>query len=275
MADAAQIEQAIANALSAAVYPNGTTGASALAFPVKFVRGWPTEASLADAKKAGGGLVAAHQKVGFARTATRYARNWQTLSQAAPTVTATLSGFALTIGGAITAGNIIAVQSLGVGYTYVVLATDTASTIAAALAARVAGATASGAVVTLPSGAFPAAIVVAGGIGAVEVARQQAAFSISCFSPSPADRDAMISLLFPAACMIDPLMLPDGTMARQLTQQVSGPDDMPMRVGLWRREIMLVFDYPVIFTAQQAAAAAAVAVNLTPANTNTTTIYAV
>ncbi|HQT62547.1 hypothetical protein [Acidiphilium sp.] len=257
MADASQIEQAIVEALSAAIFPTGTYAPASTVFPLMLVRGWPTEASLADAKKAGGGLIAVHQKTGFARSATRYARDWHTLTQAAATITATLTANVVTLGGTVTAGDIVAVLSGGAAYTHVAAAGDTLATIAAALAAQIAGASASGAVLTLPAtGPLPAVGVFSSGVAAMEVARQQAGFSVHCFAPSPANRDTLFGVIFPTAATIDPVTLPDGTVARQLTQQESGPDDMPMRIGMWKREIMLVFDYPVMFTAAQAAAAA-------------------
>ncbi|HQT38369.1 MAG TPA: hypothetical protein PK231_03015 [Acidocella sp.] len=275
MAGQADVETAIVNLVAGALYPNGTGQPSVAGVQCSVARGWPTEAGVNDAVNAGNVLITVHQRAGFSRDATRYSRAAFTVSQIAPTLTATLSGFAVTFGGTVTAGNTVGVLSASVAYTHVATSTDTLSTIASALASTIPGATASGAVLTLPAGnAAPGVVVVNGGVVGIEVGRQQAGFSVDVWAPSPALRDAIFATLEPAIPYSFRLTLADGSIATLMQFQESGPDDLPSREKMFRRNLLCIYDYPLIYTST-AQAAAAILVNSTPDNGPTTAIYAV
>jgi len=263
MADQSAVEQAIVNQVSAVCYPSGIVQPSVIGNLITVSRGWPTEAGVAAAVGNGNVLIAVHALKGYSKDTTRYALDWHVTSQLPPTLTASLSGQQVTFGGSVTAGNTVGVLSAGVAYTHVAAASDTLSTIASALASAIPNATASGAVLTLPSsGAIPAVCVVNGGTASVEVGRMQQGFAVSIWAPSPATRDAIMTLLWPAMKYTYRLTLPDGTIATLMQGPGSGPDDVPSREQMFRRDLHLFYDYPIIYS-QAAQAAAAILQNYT------------
>ncbi len=275
MADQSDVENAIVALIAQALYPNGTAQPSVTGVQCSVARGWPTEAGVNAAVNAGNILVTVHQRSGFSRDATRYSRKAFSLSQNPPTITASLSGFVVTLGGAVTAGNTVGVLSDGVAYTYTATSTDTLDTLASALAATIPGASANAGVLTLPGiGAAPSVIVVTPGIVGVEVGRQQAGFQTDVWAPSPALRDVVMSAICPAQMLTYRMTLPDTSTATLMQFDQSGPDDMPSREKMFRRNTMCVYDWPVIYSTP-ANAAAAMLLNLTPANTPTIQLYAV
>ncbi len=268
------VEQAIVNQVAAICYPNGTAAASITGTLINVARGWPTEAAVSAAVQAGSIIIAVHALSGFAKDTTRYTRNDFALFQAAPTLTATLAGNQITFGGTVTAGNTVGVLSQGVAYTYVAAQTDTPSTIASGLASSIPGATASGAVLTLPAGgALPAVVVVNGGTSGVEVGRMQQGFAISAWCPSPALRDTLFAALAPGFLLSYRLTLDDGSVATLMQAPISGPDDVPSRQLMFRRDLRVFYDYPILYTSSAQAAAAILLSNAinsgTPLNTAT------
>ncbi len=257
MADSSDIEAALLSLIPSLVYPNGTAQPSIIGSPITLQRGWATEQQVASAVAANTAIISIFADKAMSRDATRYQRAWFTTSQAAATLTASLSGYAVTFGGTVTAGNTVGVLSNGVAYTHVAISTDTLSTIASGLAASIPGATASGAVLTLPASEYlPAVVVVNGGTVASEVSRQQQAFRICVWAPEPSIRDSIFTRIPALIANQYRLALPDTTIATWMGQRETGPDDMPARAKMWRRDLLITYDWPVIYsTAAQAVAA--------------------
>ncbi|HQT89144.1 MAG TPA: hypothetical protein PK677_11405 [Acidiphilium sp.] len=286
MADQSAVEQAIVNQVSAVCYPKGIMQPSIIGNLIQVTRGWPTESGVAKAVKEQNVLIAVHALKGYSKDTTRYALDWHVSTQLPPTLTADLVEYEITFGGSVTAGNTVGVLSFGVAYTHVATASDTLSTIASALAAQIPLATASGAVLTLPTAlplttqsgesitvggaliivplrpALPAVCVVNGGTASVEVGRMQQGFAVSIWAPSPGTRDALMMLLWPAMKYTYRLTLPDGTVATLMQGPGSGPDDVPSREQMFRRDLHLFYDYPIIYS-QAVQAAAAILQNYT------------
>ena len=281
MADQADVEIAMCQLISAALYPSGTASPSVIGALCSIERGWPTEAGVAAAVNAGNVLITVHHRAGYSKDATRYPRGFYTLVQLAPTLTAALSGDTITFGGTVTAGNTVGVLCGGIAYTYVAGAMDTLTTIAVGLAAAIPGATASGAVLTLPAGSeidangsalfgngspitlaggngnsLPAVAVVNGGTSAAETAREQGGFGVDVWAPSPALRDAVFAYLPPAITYNYRMTLADSTVATLTGFQEAGPDDMPSREKMFRRNLLCFYDWPVVYTSANQAVAA-------------------
>lgn len=251
MADAPDIERAIGATLETAFYPLGTSQPSIISSTVSMERGWPTEAQVQKAVKTNAALISIHADKGMARDTTRYFRDFRGCA-GVPTITATISGLTITFSGTVTVGHAIAVQYAGVWFPYLVQAGDTLAGIAAALAALTPGATASGAVLTIPSGgATPQVRIVKGGTASAEVSRQRAVFRISCWAPTPELRDTVFAQL-PGiiAYAGSRLTLPDGSVATWMGQSETGPDDIPARANEWRRDVLATYEFGVLYTIQ-------------------------
>lgn len=250
MADTSDVEAAIVSLLSPVFYPNGTGAPSVLGAAVNIERGWPTEADIRSATSAGMTLVRVHALTGLSRDVTRFERDYIDQPQSAPTLTATLSGFQVTFGGTPAAGQFVGVISNGTGYAYAVQASDTLTSIAAALAASISGASSSGAVLTLPSGGpVPVARVDQSGNSVVEAGRIQQVFNVVTWAPTPALRDTAMSYQLGALSYNYRMTLGDtaSSIATLMDVQASGPDDIPSRANEWRRDIRLTIDFPVSY----------------------------
>ena len=120
--------------------------------------------------------------------------------------------------------------------------TDTPTTVAAALAALVPGATASGAVLTVP--VAPDFLVRTGGQVLVqrEVRRQVQGFQITLWCPNQASRDAATSLVDQGLAETDWIRLPDAAWGRLLYVS-SSSDDVPTKEALWKRSLIFTVEY--------------------------------
>ena len=268
MADYSAVETAIVGQIVAALYPNGTGSASIIGPTCSVERGWPTEADLRSATGSGTQLIRVFAIPGMSKDAERYPRIWQTLSQATPTLTITQSGQTFTLGGTVTAAEIVVLKTTAAAYTYVVQVGDTLSMIAAALAAEITGASSSGASVTVPSGGLEyVGGVFSPGTAELEVGRQVQMFSVTVWATTPAYRDAIGAALTAAFAQTYRLTLSDGTIATRVgsSLQIGGPQDLPSRAQEWRRDYRIAWDYGLTVI-DTFAPAAAIEDSIAPAN---------
>ncbi|HTQ70972.1 MAG TPA: hypothetical protein VMH92_05700 [Acidocella sp.] len=248
MADSSDVEQALVALVVATLYPAGTSSPSAIAGTPKISveRGWPTEADVRAAVTGSIQLIRIHAIPGMARNAARYEWQWSAPAAPAVTLTATLAANLLTIGGTVTAGEVVAIIIAGQPYSYTALSTDTLDTIAAALVGLVPGASASGAVVNLPdTGTLPSVAVGAPGQATMEVGRQRQVFSVWIWATTPVLRDALFSALQPAIAMALRMTMPDGSTATNKGLQTGGPNDLPARAGTWARDLRVTWEYAI------------------------------
>ncbi|HZT90282.1 MAG TPA: hypothetical protein VFA12_20245 [Stellaceae bacterium] len=226
--------------------------------------GWPTEATL-------NGIAASYSAAnpqalisiypvpnGF-RNLTRNPAKWQELSRPTATLTITVAGDTLTIGGAAPGANgavqnVAAIVGFGTayqGFVYQTTPSDTLNTIAASLAALINAATpasAVGEVITIP-----AAFSIIGRIGVTgtairEISRQAQMVDLHVWTPTPALRDQIgiplrqaLSAQFTAGC-IEWVTLADGSGMR-ITMGADHWLDDPEKANLYRRIIGVECDY--------------------------------
>jgi hypothetical protein len=246
MADSADVENAIEAMLSAALYPNGTGAPSLIGSTISIHRGWPTEANIATATSAGSTWIAIHADKAMSKDATRYLPTWQG-TPGVCTITATVAGLTVTMGGVPAVGQTVAVQSKGLWYTYAPLVADTLATIAAAFAGAIPGASSVAAVLTLPAtGDPPQARVGMIGTASIEAAREQQVFRVCVWSPTPTIRDAVFGQIPGIIGYLGSrLTMPDGSTATRMAQRQTGPDDMPAKALMWRRDLLVTYDFAV------------------------------
>lgn len=249
MADLIDVENALVALISQTLYPNGTALPSVAGLPVKVYAGWPTSNQLDADLRAGTANISVYPG-GSERNTTRYPKTWQTLAVNVPTLTLTISGQTVTVGGAMPSPFFAHNFALLVGrknYAYALQATDTLTSIATALAALLAvdypGATSAGAVITLPVSAHvTAAKVGVTGTSIREIRRQERVFQITAWCDTPAHRDAVVQPVDIALAATEFLTLADGTAAR-LIYKGSPVTDATQKAKLYRRDLLYTVEY--------------------------------
>lgn len=257
MADQINVENALVALIAQALYPNGTAQESVAGVPCIVYAGWPT-ASRLDADLIAGKTHISVFPTAIERNTTRYSRDWEQLTVNAATLTLTVAGQTVTIGGVIPepfyAHNMLLLVG-GKHYAYAVQATDTLASIATALAALLAvdlaGTASNGAIITLPdTAAIEAARVGTTGTAIREIRRQERVFQISVWSDTPAHRDAVIQPVDIALADTQFLTLADGTAAR-LIYRNSPVTDNNQKAKLYRRDLMYSVEYATTQTASE------------------------
>lgn len=251
MADASDVEIAIAQVVSAALYPNGTSQPSAIGAVCKVIRGWPVPADL-DADLAAQHLVVSvFSPSGTERNTTRFPVDLVQLSVPTPTITATILGQTITF-----AGTIPIKQNIGVTLgdwspayltvVYPAMPTDTMTTIAAGLAALLVAqgitATSSGPMLTLPATSIASARVGVFGTVWQELKRQERCWMITLWCPTPAMRDVAAPIIDIALCKAEKLLLSDGSGARMVYERGDSSDERQL-LNIYRRDFLYRVEY--------------------------------
>ena len=250
MSDLTDVETALVNLIAAALYPNGTSQPSAAGVPVVIYPGWPTASRLDADLLVGKAHVTVYAVPGMERNTSRYPREWHEQALATATLTLTVAGQAVTVGGAMPAPftpHVLNVMANGLPHPYQVLASDTPGTIAAALAALVAvdvpGTVAAGPVITVPaSGRINAARVGVTGTVIRELRRQERSFRITAWADTPDHRVALARPIDAALGAVDRITMPDGYSARVLYHS-SGDVDTQQKAKLYRRDFVYSVEY--------------------------------
>lgn len=257
MADESEVEDALCDFIVSVLYPGGTDGLGASApstagAPAKVQRGMPLSLDLEAMIAAGVIDIAVAARNGVERNTTRYDRDWFELQPPVRTITATVVGSTVTLGGTVSVPQNVAVRVGRAGlFIYQVQAGDTLSMIASGLAAGLAGigiaATATGPSLTV-SATDPVDARVGGyGIAAQELKRQDKSFQITLFAPSPELRDALSRLLDPALAELNFLPLPDGTQGLVRYERTIVIDSSE-KMSEYRRDLFYWVEFPTITT---------------------------
>lgn len=253
MAGLGDVERALVSQIAAALelpnwyQPGGYAASGVAGVQMRVYRGWPIAATLDDTLLSGAAEVSVYPGAGMARLVTRYL-NAETTTQGTATMTATVAGNSVAVGGTVSSaqvvGVLIGVAPLQAAYAYRPVAGDTASKVAAALAALVPGATSSGAVLTVAG--LAGARVGADGATTTEVRRVQQAFRIGVWAPSPALRD-VISDALDAGLGAAPFITAGADRVR-ITYQGTQIFERTQQDRLWRRDIAVMAEYPTTVT---------------------------
>ena len=237
MSDLIDVENALVSIIAQTVYPNGTGQPSLTGPTVYTYPGWPSSVKLDQDLAAGNVNISVFPK-NEERNTTRYPTD-QTITVAPnPTLTATISGQTVTIGGTVSTPQNVALNVNGTPYTYAVQPNDTLTGIATALATLIGGgATSSGPVVTLPSSArIGSARVGASATVAQEFKRQEKIFQITIWASTPQARDQLAGPIDIALAQIEFLTMPDGYAAR-MTYKNTMQTDALQKENLYRRDL--------------------------------------
>jgi hypothetical protein len=248
MADISDVLDVLTQTIATAIYPNGTGQPSINGTNTKIEPGWP-DANGLDADMAAGNVVISIYPRPEERNTTRFRQQWQTVSVSAPTLTATIAGNQITIGGTVSSPQtVVAILnstpvSMGEPYAYAVQPTDTLDTIASGLAALIPNATASGAVVTVGGSLFAlSARISTPGVMAQEIGRQQRLIQITVWAPSQPLRDVTASALDVALRLAQRVVMPDGFWAA-LMYKGTPMTDMLTKQAIFRRDVLYEVEY--------------------------------
>ncbi|CAJ0698814.1 hypothetical protein [Ralstonia holmesii] len=244
MADLSDISNALVTLAAAIAYPNGTSQPSLIGVDVRVFAGWPVPALLDADLAAGKVQVSVFPMPGMERVVSSAFGDWSTPSAPVNTVTLSLSGQTVTVGGTVSTPQNAALVVDNKAYVYAVQAGDTLASIAAALAALVNAdqtATAAGAVVTIPNAKYISPRV--GGVGTSqrETLRIEQTFMLTTWAPSPTLRDQLASKINSALSGQTKLGLPDQGAA--LRYRRSSQDDGSQKAGLFRRDLVYAVEY--------------------------------
>lgn len=260
MADISDVLNAIVAAINNVVYPNGTSQPSILgSATVRVYPGWPTSSLDGDLTAGTANISVFPRNIG--RNTTRYPRDWQEKTAPVHTLTMTVDGNEVTVGGtfstAVAQNTVVIVDD--VLFQYSCQAGDTPASIATALAALINAqfeASASDGVITVPAAHSLVARVGGYGVGITEVRRQWDTIQISFWCNSPAQRDALAAPVDAALAAINFISLADGTTGRLRAQWTgAGPyDDKPQKEVLYVRHLFYDVEYGTTITSQVAEA---------------------
>ncbi len=244
-------------AIAAILYPDGVdpdAPNSVAGMPVKVYVGWPVPHMLDSDLEAGVVNVSVFPRPGE-RITTRYLEQWVQTVAPDPTLTLDVVGQEITVGGTITAGQVVAVVIYGTSYNYAALANDTLETIAAALTELIVvdypAAVSDEAVITLPDVAIiDDARVGAAGTAVRELRRQEKQVQMTVWAPTPDARQAVGDVLDVAFARRKFLTAPDGT---SVSVAYNGGDlhDENQKVMIYRQDFMLTVEYGTTETEQQ------------------------
>ena len=248
MADASDVEDALADAIAVALGLDANGFSPAVGLSCRVTREWPNDEELTADLAARVLNVTVTSLPGVSRETTRYPEHWRPLSHPVTTVTATLVGQTLTL--AAPAGpmtqQLVGIRLGTVPYVYETVASDAPASIAVALAALIPDATATGAALTLPLG--PVTFRTAGFAPLFrETRRQRASLKAAFWAPDGTTRDIACKVVDGALAALHFIPLVDGTACR-LRGEGSYVSDTDQKAGLWRRDLRYGVEYPTTDT---------------------------
>ena len=247
MADQADVETALASLVANALYPNGTTAASAVGNVCRIYRGFPTGPTL-DADLATGTLhVSIVAAAGPVKNVTRYPRAWVAVAPVPATLLAAVSDEAVTFSGVCAVGQLAGVAVNGALFPYAVQSSDTPPTVASNLAAMIRAegwiVDYAATTVAVPGATLFMARVVNGAGSLQEIKRQSQDFKISFWCPDPGSRDLVVPLIDQALATQTFIALADGSSAR-IKFSASEARDLDEDASLYRRDLIYSVEYP-------------------------------
>ena len=262
MAALHEVEQTLVAVIAQALYPDGTSAASATGDACKIYRGWPDPSNLAADLRAGVATVSVFP-LDAEQNVTRYAPDWEPLPTPEVSLTAAASNTAVTFGGTARCPLNAAVVVNGTAYVYPLQATDTPTSVATALAVLTGGSS-SGPVLRLPGATKLEARVGPSGSLVIESKRQKKSFRVTAWCNAPQVRDSVASVVDSALAARTFLSLPDGTQGRIRYERTHG-DDSSLKAGLFRRDLVYSVEYATTQALKSAVVVAESAnVTLTP-----------
>jgi hypothetical protein len=252
MADISGVEQAVVDAITAILYPAGTSQPSIVGALSRVYRGWPNSATLNADLSSGAVNVTVSADNASGRTTTRYLPCWNN-APAQPGATATTSGQEIGIAGDPVIGDVVGAIIDGTPYAYRIQPGDSPDIVASNLEQLIQAdrmASVHGASINVPGAASIRVRVVCDSAAFFESRRQEKDLRVICWCSTPPLRDAVATAIDSAFDQMDFLPLPDATQARIMYHNTAGYDQSQNAL-LYRRDLIYTVEYPTITTVQQ------------------------
>jgi hypothetical protein len=243
MADISDVRNTLGSLVGAAMYPNGAGQASAVGITVVVRSGWPVPQQLKAIVAGSNAMVSIYQMPGMGKNTTRFLGDDDVQATIpAPDLSLTIASNRVTVGGSINPGEAATLRVNYQPYSYAVQQTDTVGTVAAALAALIPHASASGAVITINDvfdieGAISVPVTVQ-----QEIGRQAQVFMLVIWAPSEALRDAIGRALELSFKQQPRIVMPDNTWARLLYRGITD-FDVSEKSQIYRRNLLYEVEY--------------------------------
>jgi hypothetical protein len=176
-----------------AIYPNGLLNPSTAGVDTTIISGWPIRNKIDHVLSSGKALVTVFP-TNKVKVVTKFERVFQELSKSIPTITATISGNTVNIGGNISVPQAVMVFVNGTAYSYEVQEADTLDDIANNISLLIPDSSAFGTVISIVGNVYKlSSTIINNGIAAYELSRQERVFLIRCWTTSPVIRDNIIN----------------------------------------------------------------------------------
>jgi len=258
MADVTEVMTALSLQVEKIVYPNGKSNPSITGNDVRIYPGWPLPASL-DADLPQGISHVSIFTGGSVRNTTRFQPKQKVMSIVTPTLTLSVSGSNVTVGGAMPSpfsAHNLALLVNNAPYIYAVQSGDTMTSIATAIAAllnaQFPGTSSSGPVITLPAGLTPiVARVGTAGTVTTEWERNEEMFRISVWTSDFNVRATIGAAIRSAFAQIHDMTMVDGYGANILFKDSRLIDEV-QKERIYRRDLLYQVEYATTSTQQVA-----------------------
>lgn len=246
MADISDVEDALVDMASGMLYPNGILQPPVVSGidTIKVYAGWAIPPVLeADIKNNISHVTIFPSNPG--RNTTRFPQDWHEKNITPATITLTVAGDTVTVGGTVTTPQSCMIIVNKIGYAYQILSSDTLDTIATALAALIPNSVSSGSLITI-SGAFSiVARVTQHGVGIKEIKRQEVMINIIVWSNSRENRTAIGSVIEIGFGKLSRFLLPtDNFWAPIVYSGLKEHDELQKTFAVYRRDLMFKIEYP-------------------------------
>jgi hypothetical protein len=251
MADIADVLNALAALVAAALYPDGAFDAQAhplasTAGPiVKIMRGTPFAKQLDEDLRAGIVNVTVNERSDLGRTTTRFLLDWSTTSIQPSTLKATIAQNSVTFTGSVTTGQGIMLLVDGQPYAYQCQVGDTLSSVASALVGLISldkPVASQAEVLSIPNARKITIREVTTGTSIRPVRQQTAALMVKVYAPSFSIRDAVGGAVDAVLATITRLALEDGSVA-MLRYSGTSYDDRPQKALTFTRTLLYQAEY--------------------------------
>ena len=248
MADQTEIANALVSLIASVTYPNGTAQPSIApgGVPVLIYQGWPVSPKLDNDLRAGVVHISVFPTP-TERITESFAADMQPLSINTPTVQVASAGNQITVTGSGAAGQNVGLLINGAPFVYAVQPTDTAVSIATALAGLISakmGASNAGTVITVPTARSVSARVGVQGTSVRVLQRREKLFQISVWANSFNARDPLAAAVDAILTDSVRLSMADGTQAI-VRYRTSMQHDGSQKAGLYRRDMIFAVEYCV------------------------------